>query len=69
MDNQFRVIAGKVCGDWLVSGPHRQYKLLGTNMYNKKEGFFLVRDGVVLRFVPYANVLKVFGMDTRPKDG
>lgn len=38
-------------------------------MYNKKEGFFLVRDGVVYNFVPYANVLKVFGMDTRPKDG
>lgn len=38
-------------------------------MYNKKEGFFLVRDGIVLKFVPYANVLKVFGMDTRPKDG
>lgn len=69
MDNQFRVIAGKVCGDWLVSGPYRQYKLLGTNMYNKKEGFFLVRDGVVYNFVPYVNVLEKFGMDTRPKDG
>lgn len=69
MDNKLRVIAGKVCGDWLVSGPYRQYKLLGTNMYNKKEGFFLVCDGVVYNFVPYANVLEKFGMDTRPKDG
>lgn len=38
-------------------------------MYNKKEGFFLVRDGIVHCFVPYANVLEKFGMDTRPKDG
>ena len=64
-----RVIAGKVIGDWIISGPYRRYHLKGTNMYNKKEGFFLVSDGIVYKFVPYPNVLEKFGMDTRPKDG
>lgn len=36
-------------------------------MYNNKEGFFLVKNGVVYNFVPYKGVLDKFGRDTRPE--
>ena len=32
-------------------------------MYNNKEGFFLVKDGVVYIFVPCENVLEKFGRE------
>jgi hypothetical protein len=34
-------------------------------MYNNKEGFFLVKDGIVYCFVPYKDVLEKLGMDMR----
>ena len=34
-------------------------------MYNNKEGFFLVKDGIVYCFVPYKDVLAKLGMDMR----
>jgi hypothetical protein len=34
-------------------------------MYNNKEGFFLVKDGVVYIFVPCEDVLEKFGRDMR----
>ena len=67
MDFGFRVLKGRVCGNWLVTGPHKQYKLKGNKMYNNKEGFFLVKNGVVYNFVPYKGVLDKFGRDLRPE--
>lgn len=37
-------------------------------MYNNKEGFFLVKDGIVYSFVPYENVLEKLGRDLRPME-
>jgi hypothetical protein len=34
-------------------------------MYNNKEGFFLVKDGIVYNYVPYKGVLDKFGRDMR----
>lgn len=65
MDFGFRCLVGKVCGDWLVTGPHKRYKLKGDKMYNNKEGFFLVKDGVVYSFIPCDGVLEKFGRDIR----
>lgn len=67
MDIGLRCLRGKVYGNWLVTGPHRRLKLKGHNMYNKKEGFFLVKDGVVYKYVPYKGVLDKFGRDMRLK--
>lgn len=66
MDFGLRCLKGKVCGDWLVTGPYRRYKLKGDKMYNNKEGFFLVKNGVVYNFVPFPGVLSKFGPDPRP---
>ena len=66
MDFGLRVLKGKVFGDWLVTGPQRRYKLQGHNLWHNKEGFFLVRNGIVYNFVPYENVLEKFGRDMRP---
>jgi len=67
VDFGFRCLKGKVYGDWLVTGPHKQYHLKGNKMYNNKEGFFLVKDGIVYCFVPYKDVLEKLGMDMRPE--
>jgi hypothetical protein len=68
VDFGFCCLKGKVCGDWLITGPYRRYKLKGDNMYNNKEGFFLVKDGIVYSFVPYENVLEKLGRDLRPME-
>ena len=34
-------------------------------MYNNKEGFFLMKNGVVYNFVPYKDVLEKLGRDMR----
>jgi hypothetical protein len=65
VDFGLRCLRGKVIGDWLVTGPQRRLRLKGHNMYNNKEGFFLVKDGIVYNYVPYKGVLDKFGRDMR----
>ena len=62
MDNRLRCLKGKVYGYWLVTGVCTRYKLK-TNIYNGKEGFFNVRDGLVYGFVPYPHVFLAFPDD------
>ncbi len=60
MANRLRCLKGRVLGDWLVTGLSNRYKLKGDKIYNGKEGFFLVRNGFVYRFLPVKNVFKQF---------
>lgn len=60
MADRLRCLRGKVLGDWLVTNRSKQYKLKGHKLYHNKEGFFLVRNGYVYRFIPVKDVFKQF---------
>lgn len=44
-------LRGTVWGNQIVSGLSHTYEI-NTNFYHKKRGFFMVKDGVVYRFIP-----------------
>lgn len=55
MANRFREIKnvrGKVFGNRLVIGTNTSIWLKGDNMYSGKEGYFQIKKGIVLKFVP-----------------
>lgn len=48
--SNFKTLYGIVFGNMLVTGISTQYRLK-TDMYNGKQGYFLVKDGLVYNYV------------------
>lgn len=51
-DRLCKVVKGKVLGNRLIIGTSTFITLKGNNMYNGKYGYFLVKDGIVYKFIP-----------------
>lgn len=52
LKQSFVALKGKMYKDWLVTGPYTRYKVRNGNNYNLKSGYFLIRNHLVLRYIP-----------------